>query len=240
MKNISSFEQVFPASNFFFFSSYPTKFGIFKLEKHDENIDEKGRRKSRITSNYRVQKSFELLPIQSDVTGNVSYVPLPVRTIKNSTSVNCTPRSEGGLGGTIGGYSDRGPSRFGGNSGNRIENGVGWVGGVNGVEDGEEGDLWISSVRVINNKNSKQKIISSRVCVCLRVKEIEKEIIIIEDNKNIKNKKNGAPPGGKNDKDENSLGEGMRTNKFSCHIFILDADFWNENCKITGNIDKYF
>ena len=113
MKNITSFENVFLKSNFYFFTSFPNIIGIFSSEKKSKNGNNSPNNNSNNNINnqrlgnsdnkydIKIEKIIDLSPLQIDSvdgTSGVSYVPLPVRTFKciklNHTNLSESMKSD--------------------------------------------------------------------------------------------------------------------------------------------------
>ena len=241
MKNISSFESVFEQSNLYFFTSFPTTFGIFSSTILSSDKNGKKEDKSTNDKNIKIEKSVELLPIQNkNLDGtSISYVPLPVRTFKNSSTPGDTTVD---MRGERRKSTDLGP---GSGTGNNIDR-----------EDGgsRAGNIWIVGSKIMknstnnndnnNNNNSNNnnnnnddnndlELINVRVCICLRVKEVEKEVINVEKVKRKSLNLLSTLPKG-----EDLIIETKKKSKFSCHFFLVDSVF-QEKYR-SGDILVYF
>ena len=152
-----------------------------------------------------------MLPTQSRDNDGVttSYVPLQVRTLRSIASL-----SDANLLSGLTGEKQRGAN-------------LGYSSGINRNQDDEDegGNFWISGSRKMkndaNNENNDLEMINIRTCVCLRVKEVEKEVANLEKTKRRRSQNLLSQPS----REDITVLEMTKKNKYSCHFFLIDSVF---------------
>ena len=170
-----------------------------------------------MTQNYKisVEKSIELLPTQSRDNDGVTtmYVPLPVRTLRSIAS-----SSDANLLSGLAGEKHKSVD-------------LGYSSGINGNQEDEDdgGNIWISGSRKmkneINNENHDLEIVNIRTCICLRVKEVEKEVANVDKTKRRRSQNLLSQPS----REDITVLEMTKKIKYSCHFFLIDSVFQERN-----------
>jgi hypothetical protein len=255
-KNICSFQPVFRGSNLFFFTTFPTTFGIFSSGKNNPD------------SSFQVKKTLDLLNLQiQNDNGTPKYVPVRVRSRENNDE---NKKENDGI---VAGMGLDGKSDF-----SHI---IDFESGRDKEKDTDKtqsnthtgktkvdewgGDVWVSESREMpsvtathphntHNSDHDTHTINVRVCVCLRVKEVEKEVAQMEYSTSVKKiiptKKINAPSSlstkeeskekerekeKEKDRDKEKEREREREkessgSKYQCQFNFIDCEIV-ENCK---------
>jgi hypothetical protein len=252
-KNISSFQPVSRGSNLFFFTTFPTTFGIFSSGK--KNPD----------SFFQVKKSLDLLNLQiQNDNGTPKYVPVRVRSRDNSdenkkeNDVVVGVDSKGDFSHIIEFDSGRDKERDTDKTQAHTHMGKTKV-------DEWGGDVWISESREMpnatgthphnsHNNDHDTHTVNVRVSVCLRVKEVEKEVAQMEcstavkkiipgkkinipsststkeDNKEKEREKEKEKDREKEKEREREKERESCGSKYQCQFYFIDCEIV-ENCK---------